>query len=52
MKHLIKYTSVILLVALAVASFQSCNKQEPIKPSPEGTPLPHPDMQCRVLIIR
>ena len=31
MKHLIKYTSVILLVALAVASFQSCKKQEPPK---------------------
>jgi len=31
MKHLIKYTSVILLMTLAVASFQSCKKQEPPK---------------------
>ena len=31
MKHLIKYTSVILLMTLAATLFQSCGKQEPPK---------------------
>lgn len=31
MKHLIKYTSVILLMTLVATSFQSCKKQEPPK---------------------
>ena len=32
MKHLIKYTSVILLMALATTLFQSCNKKDPEPP--------------------
>ena len=33
MKHLIKYTSVILLMTLATTLFQSCNKQDPEPPA-------------------
>ncbi len=32
MKHLLKYTSVILLMALATTLFQSCNKKDPEPP--------------------
>ena len=33
MKHLLKYTSVILMMTFAVALFQSCNKQDPEPPA-------------------
>lgn len=33
MKHLLKYTSVILLMTLAATLFQSCNKQDPEPPA-------------------